>query len=69
MDLYYVDINAQANGDHEVHKSSCNFMPKKLYRLFLDYFKNCHEALKEARKTFPKTADGCHYCCPDCDLR
>ncbi len=29
MANYYVNKNAQANGDHEVHKSGCSWIPKK----------------------------------------
>lgn len=69
MDLYYVNQNAQTNGDHEVHKSTCVFMPEPQHRLYLGTFTNCRDAVKEAKKTYPYTADGCHYCCPECDLR
>lgn len=27
MSNYYVNMNAQSNGDHEVHKSGCSYMP------------------------------------------
>ena len=27
MDRYCVNTRAQANGDHEVHKEGCTFMP------------------------------------------
>jgi hypothetical protein len=69
MDAYLVSTNAQANGDHEVHKSSCNWLPEPQHRLNLGYFNNCHEAMVEAKKIYPTTADGCHYCCPACDTR
>lgn len=69
MDAYYVNTNAQTNGDHEVHKTGCSFIPLPEHKLFLGYFNNCHEAMVEARKTYPTSADGCHYCCPDCDTR
>ena len=69
MEAYYVNKNAQDNGDHEVHKSNCTFMPIAQHRLFLGYFNNCHNALKEAKKPYPTTADGCPYCCPECDER
>ena len=69
MDSYYVNKNAQVNGDHEVHKCTCTFMPEQQHRLYLGYFNNCHEALREAKETYPRTANGCPYCCPDCDFR
>ena len=27
MDHYYVNKNAQSNGDHEVHKENCDYLP------------------------------------------
>ena len=69
MDAYYVNMNLQDNGDNEVHKHGCEWMPGPQYRIFLGYFNNCHEAVKEAKKTYPFTADGCRYCCPECDVR
>jgi hypothetical protein len=68
MDIYYVNTKSQDNGDHEVHKLSCSFMPLPEHRLFVGYFNNCHEALKEAKKTYP-TADGCRYCCQECNTK
>ncbi len=28
MGSYYVNKNAQTNGDHEVHKNPCSYMPE-----------------------------------------
>jgi len=33
MASYYVNKNAQSNGDHEVHKDGCTFMPEAENRL------------------------------------
>lgn len=30
MSKYYVNKKAQANGDHEVHKESCVYLPQEL---------------------------------------
>lgn len=65
MALYYVNKNAQANGDHEVHKSGCSYMPSPENRMFLGDFSSCHGAVREAKKTYP-TADGCYHCSPAC---
>lgn len=66
MALYYVNKNAQANGDHEVHKSGCSYMPSPENRMFLGDFSSCHGAVREAKKTYPTTADGCYHCSPAC---
>jgi hypothetical protein len=37
MTMYYVNKNAQDNGDHEVHTSTCSHLPlpaNRLYRRF-----------------------------------
>ena len=68
MAKYYVNKNPQGNGDHEVHKEGCNWMPLIDYRIYLGEFNNCRDAVTSA-KVYYSLADGCHYCCPECDLR
>jgi hypothetical protein len=65
MKNYYVNRNAQPNGDHEVHTSECAFLPKLENRFHLGYFFNCHLAVAEASKYFVRT-NGCKYCCMEC---
>jgi len=65
MDYYYVNENAQNNGDHEVHKSNCNYLPDVKNLKGLGYFSNCADAVKEAKKTYSQS-DGCYYCCNAC---
>jgi hypothetical protein len=65
MDLYYVNQQAQANGDHEVHKSDCDYMPSPEDRQYLSYFSNCHDAVQEAKKYYPQS-NGCYYCSNEC---
>ena len=50
MAKYYVNKNAQNNGDHEVHKTGCTFMPEPENRLYLGDFASCHGAVREAKK-------------------
>lgn len=69
MGYYYVNKNPQPNGDHEVHKEGCSWMPEPQHKMLLGYFSNCYDAVREAKKIYPSTADGCHYCCPECDTR
>lgn len=66
MARYYVNRNAQANGDHEVHVTGCSWMPAVENRLFLGDFNSCRPAVTEAKKTYPQS-NGCYYCCPDCN--
>ncbi len=39
MGIYYVNKNAQSNGDHEVHKSDCAWLPEVENRKYLGWFK------------------------------
>ncbi len=63
MTRYYVNHNAQSNGDHEVHVRTCSFFPESVKDLGVHY--NCHTAVVEAKKTYRQT-NGCFYCCREC---
>jgi hypothetical protein len=65
MAKYYVNMNAQENGDHEVHKEGCSHMPDPENQQYLGEFATCQDAVEEAKKSNPK-ADGCYYCCNEC---
>lgn len=64
---YYLNLNAQSNGDHEVHKESCYYyyMYKSGYNFeLLGAFSNELEAVRYARIKHPTfKIDGCAYCC------
>jgi len=66
MDHYYVNKNAQSNGDHEVHKENCDYLPNSSNRIYLGYYINCSEALKKAKEYFIQV-DGCYFCSPECN--
>lgn len=59
MVSYYVNKNAQSNGDHEVHKSGCSFIPNIENRIYLGEFSNCSDAVKKAKATY-KQVNGCY---------
>jgi hypothetical protein len=65
MDLYYVNKQAQQNGDHEVHKSNCSYLPAKENQLYLGTFDDCHDAVREARKYYSQV-NGCYWCSRAC---
>jgi hypothetical protein len=62
---YYVNKNAQANGDHEVHVPTCSFFPASENRVYLGEFSSCHTAVTEAKKYYNQV-NGCYYCCGAC---
>jgi hypothetical protein len=63
--LYYVNDNAQSNGDHEVHTSECSFLPAPANRTYLGSFNTCASAVTEAKKHFTDV-DGCFFCANAC---
>jgi hypothetical protein len=63
---YYVNKNAQPNGDHEVHAGGCAWLPAEGNRLYLGSFDNCHAAVREAKKHYTKS-NGCAHCSPECN--
>ncbi|WP_028586266.1 hypothetical protein [Desulfocurvus vexinensis] len=65
MPQYYVNRNAQENGDHEVHEETCPYLPAPANRIALGWHPSCHGAVLEARKHFAQV-DGCYWCCNDC---
>lgn len=63
---YYVNTVAQSNGDNEVHEDGCAWMPVEKNRKYLGEFESCEEAVEEAEKTYPDSANGCVHCSNDC---
>lgn len=59
---YYVNTNAQNNGDHEMHVEGCSCMPLAKNCYALGAFTNEFEALYQAKKFFSHV-NGCAKCC------
>ena len=62
---YYVNKNGQTNGDHEVHESTCSFLPNEENRVYLGDFSSCRLAVSEARNHYTQ-CNGCYYCSSAC---
>jgi hypothetical protein len=62
---YYVNKNAQTNGDHEVHKLDCSFLPDSENRILLGDFSNCRDAVTSAKRYYTQ-CNGCYYCSREC---
>jgi len=65
MKKYYVNNNAQANGDHEVHHQDCIYLPLPQNRTYLGEFSNCKSAVTEAKK-YHAQSNGCKTCSMEC---
>lgn len=67
MAYYYINQNAQENGDHEVHTTGCSHPPEEENRIGLGYFNNCSEAVATAKLKWPNARiNGCYYCTNPC---
>lgn len=62
---YYVNTVAQSNGDHEVHTSTCTYLPSLANRLFLGNYPSCSRAVAEAKR-FYRQSNGCFTCSRPC---
>ena len=65
MDDYFVNRNAQSNGDHEVHKTGCYWLTLITSPLNLGKFYGCASAVVEARKHYNQV-NGCVHCSEAC---
>lgn len=63
MPNYYVNDEAQSNGDHEVHVETCQWMPKN--RTALGNHNACQTAVTAAKRIYAKS-NGCYYCSRPC---
>lgn len=63
MEDFCVNNIAQSNGDHEVHRYTCTYLPTN--RMHLGSFSSCYGAVAEAKKLYLKS-NGCYYCCNAC---
>ena len=68
MARYYVNDNAQSNGDHEVHKTGCSWLPHPDNRTYLGDFSSCAPAVRAAKKIYAQ-CNGCYYCSNACHTR
>lgn len=62
---YYVNKNAQANGDHEAHTVTCSFLPNEDNRTYLGDYQSCSPAVRAAKKHYTQ-CNGCYYCSRAC---
>ncbi len=65
MPRYYVNKNAQSNGDHEVHTTGCSHMPNTENCVSLGLHDNCRTAVTKAKETYSRS-NGCYYCAKPC---
>ena len=65
MPRYYVNRNAKANGDHEVHVADCIYLPLPKNQYFLGVFDDCSAAVFAAKEVYTQV-NGCKTCSSAC---
>ena len=65
MAKYYVNDRAQNNGDHEVHKEGCIYLPMIVSKTNLGDHYFCDSAVRKA-KTIYSQSNGCYHCSYSC---
>ena len=65
MASYYVNDNVQKNGEHEVHKEGCSWLPAAHNRTYLGQHSSCHTAVAAARRIY-RQSNGCYHCSRAC---
>lgn len=63
MTAYYVNNDAQPNGDHEVHIRNCTYFPSN--NRYLGDYTSCAPAVVAAKSIYWKS-NGCYWCCREC---
>ncbi len=58
---YYVNNNAQHNGDYEVHNEECVYFPSLTNKTYLGEYESCKDAVRAAEKIHRKV-NGCIRC-------
>ena len=68
MAQYVLNRNQQPNGDYEVHKAPCEWMPAAENQIPLGDHHTCHSAVTAAKSQLPALArvNGCVHCSPAC---
>ncbi len=69
MSQYLYNKNQDQHGNHEVHISTCLYLPITRNRVFISGFhSDCRSAIQAAKRQSGKNNfDGCYYCAPSCN--
>ena len=61
---FYVNVNAQPTGEHEVHRANCAWLPDAENRIYLGDFYTSQAAVQKARQYYA-CVDGCDHRPPE----
>ena len=65
---FYVNVNAQPTGKHEVRRANCAWLPDAENRMSPADFYTSQAAVQKARQYYA-CVDGCEHCCPESHTR
>ena len=65
---YIYNRNTDSKGNHEVHTTTCNYLPARSNQVKIDgNFYSCKDAIQNVKSKTGKTNfDGCYYCSNSC---
>ena len=68
MPIYVCNKNADENGRHEVHATTCSYLPQIENRIEIGWKSDCQEAIQQMYEWNPTgfRFDGCFWCCFPC---
>lgn len=69
MKNYYINLNRQSTGEHEIHTDKCIFFSSIVNKKYLGIFNNAIEAKEYALSIGYTVVDGCFYCCSEAHKR
>lgn len=69
MAEYFVNKNAQTNGQHQVHRDTCSRLPRESNREPLGFHRACRSAVIAARVMGYGDVNGCAWCARECHTR
>ena len=69
MPDYFVNKNAQNNGDHQIHRDGCRRLPAAINRESLGFHNGCQSAVTAAKLKGYSNVNGCAWCARECHAR
>lgn len=67
MPIFYLNSQAQANGNHEIHREDCAALPLEKSRILLGTFDFCSDAILMAKDKYQiLNLNGCYFCAKGC---
>lgn len=63
LEHFYVNKNTDAQGNHEVHRENCDYLPRPENREYLGFFSNSYDAVRAAAAHGDRRRGVCRIAC------